>query len=258
MPQQRPRASRAPLSPAVEPVAGIDLEFRPASYMADAGPVEAILQQIAGEERRRLVREKLTRPPGADDADVAEWLLQDRLSHAERALLGQLHPRFMGGEYLPERGGTEVEIARVSLQSSTGDVYSLCARRVGSRWHYRVYDEYEGTFQCAPATSRRPLTLRQLIHLLDTVEGNEIDTRGQGLVCCWPAWQQENGESPREAIEFVSVSSEVYPTLEAYYEARLEAWAAEYEEEDEDFDEDDERAEAADEALDGDDASGVA
>lgn len=230
MSQQRPRASRAPLSPAVEPVAGIDLEFAPASYLADAGPVEAIVQQIAGEERRQVVRAMLTRAPGMTDAEVDEWLLQDRLSASERVLLGQVHPRFMGGEYLPERVVTEVEIARVSLESSTGDVYSLCARRVGSRWHYRLYDEYGGTFRLAPATSRRPLTMRQLIHLFDTVEGDELDTLGQGLVLCWGAWQLENGAAPREVLSFVSVSSEVYPELGAYYEGRLEAWAARYEE----------------------------
>lgn len=239
MSRPRRRAPRAPLSPAVEPVAGIDLDWQPASYLADRDPVEAILQGIAGEERRAIVREMLTRTPRLADDEVAEWLLQDRLSDSERLLFGQLHPRFMGGEYLPERAGTEVEIARVSLESSTGDVFSLCARRVGSRWHYRLYDEYGGTFELTPASSRRPLTLRRLVHLLDTVEGGEIDTLGIGLVLCWAAWQQENGTAPREAISFVSVSSDVYPTLGAYYEGRLEAWAAAYDEEDDSPDADD-------------------
>jgi hypothetical protein len=261
---------RTPRKPQVEAVEGIDLEWQPSSYHADLGPVEAILQGIAGEERRAMVREKLTRTPRPGDRDVEEWLLQDRLTEEERVLLGQVHPRYMGGEYLPERSTGEVEIARVSLQSSTGDVYSLCARRVGSRWRYRLYDEYGAKFCLTPATSRGPLTLRQLVHMLDTVEGDEIDTLGQGLVFCWPAWQQENGDSPREAIAFVSVSSEVYPMLEAYYEARLEAWAAEYEEEDDSEDEDEiedgdeqqgeevEEEEEVEEARGGDEVDGAA
>ncbi len=226
------RSNRPPRKPNVDAVEGIDLEWRPTSYVADLGPVEAILQGIAGEERRAIVREKLTRTPRPEDGDVGEWLLQDRLSAEERVLLGRVHPRYMGGEYLPERASGELEIARVSLESSTGDVYSLCARRVGSRWHYKLYDEYGAEFELTPATSRHPLTLRQLIHLLDTVQGDELDTLGQGLVMCWGAWQRENGEDPRESIDFVSVSSEVYPMLGAYYEARLEAWAAECEAED--------------------------
>jgi hypothetical protein len=39
-----------------------------------------------------------------------------------RSALGRLHPSFMGGEYLPDRRDTEVEIARINIDSTTSDV----------------------------------------------------------------------------------------------------------------------------------------
>lgn len=61
----------------------------------------------------------------------------------------------------------------------------MLARRSRSRCHYQLVDEYNGDFSLMPATSREPLTLRRLIRLLDTVEG-DIETNGAGLVLCWP------------------------------------------------------------------------
>jgi hypothetical protein len=42
-----------------------------------------------------------------------------------RSALGRLHPSFMGGEHLPDRRDTEVEIARINIDSTTSDVTSV-------------------------------------------------------------------------------------------------------------------------------------
>jgi hypothetical protein len=76
----------------------------------------------------------------------------------------------MGGECLPNYGRQEVEIARIELTSTTLDVISLRARPLGPRIKYRVVDEYQTEFQLPQETSRRPLSLRQLIRFLDSVE----------------------------------------------------------------------------------------
>jgi hypothetical protein len=227
MPRARRRPRRPSLRPDVPAVPGIDLEFRPASYVADAGPVGAIVQNIAGEERRALVRDLLTGELQAGDGEVPDVLLQEHLSTPDRVMFGHAHPRCMGGEYLPAYDGIEVEIARVVLQSSTQDVFSLRARRTRTRWVYRLLDEYDSTFTLTPATSRRPLTLRRLVHMLEGAQSDELETGGDGLVLCWAQQQLDYGDSPEDAIDFVSVSSEVYPTLGRYFDARLQAWADE-------------------------------
>ena len=49
---------------------------------------------------------------------------------------------FMGGEYLPPVKKGEVEIARISLESVSGDQISVRARRSGGRISYSIVDEY--------------------------------------------------------------------------------------------------------------------
>src|SRR5262249_4767409 len=73
---------------------------------------------------------------------LEKWILAESVTEAERVALGQHHPALMGGEYLPGYQDEEVEIARVSLQSTTGDVISIRARRDRGAIRYRVVDEY--------------------------------------------------------------------------------------------------------------------
>jgi hypothetical protein len=50
----------------------------------------------------------------------------------------------MGGEYLPNRKDTEVEIARININSTLSDVTSVYAKAGKNRIYYRVVDEYNG------------------------------------------------------------------------------------------------------------------
>jgi hypothetical protein len=70
----------------------------------------------------------------------------------------------MGGEYLPNTKDQEVEIARITIASTTQDVTSVYARQAGKRILYRVVDEYGGSSLLGKAvrTSQQPLTLGQL------------------------------------------------------------------------------------------------
>jgi hypothetical protein len=79
-------------------------------------------------------------------------LNNDSLDEEARRSLGQIHPSFMGGEYLPNYRRHEVEIARIELQSTTSDVISLRARGTGLRIKYRLVDEYQTDFgrACGP------------------------------------------------------------------------------------------------------------
>lgn len=222
--------------PFVTPYSGIDLDFRPTSYCADHTPVAAVVQNITGTHRREVVALHMSPEAGALLGEVDEALLQDTVAPDVRIALGQMHPTFMGGEYLPDYHAGEQEIARVEVDTSTGDVLSLRARRTRTRYVYRLVDEYEASFDITPTTSRYPLTLREVIHLLDTASSDELWT-SSGVVRCWPESRVENGEEPEDVLDGVEVSSEVYPMLGRYYRKALAAWAAELSEDEGDGEE---------------------
>jgi hypothetical protein len=223
------------LTTRVPEIAGIDLEFRPTSYWDDLDPLSSIVQNIKGQNRREMARDLIAGGLDAELGPIESDLLEDALPDAHRLALGQIAPSFMGGEYLPDYIPGEVEIARVVLESVTRDVYSLRVRRgrPGARLRYRLVDEYEATFVLNPASSRRPLSLRALVHLIDTAQSDAVETLGESFPEGFLAWQRENGE--RVDASFVSVESIHYPELGSYYRQRLDAYAdalnAEFEEE---------------------------
>jgi hypothetical protein len=87
----------------------------------------------------------------------------------------------------PDFKGNEVEIARVSLDSVKGDIINIRPRFDAGRVHYWIMDEYEGetVFHYAPTDSAGPLTLDELVALIDgvTAEGMYPDG-GSGLTKC--------------------------------------------------------------------------
>lgn len=66
------------------------------------------------------------------------------LHEEDRRALARLHPSLMGGEYLPSRQETEVEITRINIDSTTSDVTSIYAKTGKKRIYYRVVEEYGG------------------------------------------------------------------------------------------------------------------
>jgi hypothetical protein len=122
-----------------------------------------------------------------------------------------------------------VEIARVSIKSTTGDVFSVRARRAADGIAYRMVDEYETTYLLAPHASREPLTLAELILLIERVgrdgsgQSGEVgegytDSHRNGNL--YP----ETAERCRQLLRFVTVDSEFYPDLAACFEAGAERW----------------------------------
>jgi hypothetical protein len=200
---------------------GIDLGYRPQSYFWPIGHDTHVIAAIKGERRRQAIRK-------AYDADRVTPLdalyASPTLSEADRRALGRLHPSFMGGEYLPDRRETEVEIARINIDSTTSDVTSVYAKASKDRILYRVVDEYNGDTLSEKRTrsSKRPLTLGELIEF---------------FLAAWPLQEVlEMNELDREGAQaFSRPSSEFYPQFAAAIRARIDGWYPEAEQqEDED------------------------
>ena len=199
----------------VVPIPGIDVAFRPKSYFWPLGLDTHLLARIKGAERKAAVQ-KLIDAGGLDD--IPSFLRQSGLSAEERQAFGRIHPACMGGEYLPSLSRTEVEIARITIASTTQDVTSVYARRGKNRIYYRVVDEYEGQTmsQKTRRTSVRPLTL------------GELESFFNGA---WPIfgvlahnfWRY--GFVLEDMLAFTKVESEFYPQIDDLYERRIEVWA---------------------------------
>lgn len=211
----------------------IDLKFRPASYSDFSDPVAVTLNGINGQMRREMVRDMLT-AEGEQRTEYDELLgtiepdiLEERADPSFISNLSSLGgPTWMGGEYLPRTRRNEVEIARVVLQSVTMDVFSLRARWSGGRYHYRVVDEYASAFELPRRTSRRTLTLDQVIEILEMGYSPEWTSHESGLVQLWWEQQRENGYDLDKCVAFAWIESEIYPELPAWYEERASAWKA--------------------------------
>jgi hypothetical protein len=165
------------------------------------------------ERRRNAIRH-------AFDADrvspLDELFATPTLPDEHRLALGRLHRSFMGGEYLPDRRDTEVEIARINIDSTTSDVTSIYARPGKDRIYYRVVDEYQSDTLTETRTrsSKRPLSLGELIEF---------------FLAAWPLREVlEGNELGREAAQdFTRPSSEFYPQFEAGIQAGIDGWYAE-------------------------------
>src|SRR5208283_4886036 len=94
--KEAPMTLRVPLSLPSRP--GMDLTFRPASYWPGAGIRLAVLGNILGEVRRRLVQQALE--PGSGDFPPAA-MLRPELAPGDRDALWNIDPICVGGEYLP-------------------------------------------------------------------------------------------------------------------------------------------------------------
>lgn len=188
----------------------IDYAFRPASYFWPITRETHLIAAIKGERRRNVVRDAYAN----NTADrLSGHYTVPVLAEQDRRALGAVHPSYMGGEYLPNRQETEVEIARINIHSTTSDVVSVYAKAGKDRIAYRVVDEYDGETlsEKTTRTSKCPLTLKQLVAfflrawaLRDVLEANELDLD--------------------DALAFTCPSSEHYPQFAAAIRAEIVDW----------------------------------
>lgn len=138
----------------------IDLDYRPDTYFRPQKLERYLLSRIKGAVLRKKLQALFA---AGGHAEVRALLTADGISATDRKALEVVHPMFMGGNYLPDTEDGEVEIARISIKSTTYDVTCVYARPEGGAIHYRVVDEYGGeTLQgTAEARTGKPMTLGQ-------------------------------------------------------------------------------------------------
>jgi hypothetical protein len=212
----------------------IDLEYRPATYWPAAENREQRLSRISGKARRDITRSALETGGIGELNTIGPEVSAETLGERERQAWGAIHPAFMGGEYLAPLAQDEVEIARISLRSTTSDQVSVRACGHDGDIRYRVVDEYETGYELTISTSAEPLTLAQLVTLMDSA-GHPDDIYGPGLIRNHWEYNLEFSD-PQVAVDFVSIESAFYPALTSYYSEEASRWIERCEEPGEGFD----------------------
>lgn len=198
-----------------------DLNYRPDTYWPDELNQEQLLARIPGQVRRDIARQVMAED---GDAGLNAVAANEDFNEVDRRDWGMVHPSCMGGEYLPQLGHDDVEIARISLKSTMADQISIRAARVDGRIRYSVDDEYETEYELAFTESEMPLTLGEVIGLIDGSKHPESDMPGGLLTSHWEN-MIEWGESLDKAIDFASIESAWYPQLTKYYEQVAIDWS---------------------------------
>lgn len=191
----------------------IDQGYRPARYFGPARLESHLRSTIKGSERRDMVATILR----DGDVPLPVGLAEPSLSDDARVSWGAIHPSMMGGEYLPDRRGRELEIARITIQSTTQDVTCVYAFQGRGRLRYRVVDEYDG--DCLQGRVRRtsslPLKLGELTDF---------------LLGAWDLFQvlemnfSQGDSSLDDALAFFRGESAFYPDFDALVRSRVKTW----------------------------------
>ena len=191
-----------------------DLDYRPRTYFWPLGLKPHPLSSIKGANRRSLIAGVLAEDL---DADIPPVLLQPALPDPLRQYVGRLHPSGMGGEYLPDLIPDEVEIARITIASTTQDVTCVYARQVEDAIALRVVDEYEG----GTLSSKRgrkypgPLSLGELTKFF-LRRWNLLDVLQMNFEGEW--------DRSEEVLRFFWASSDFYPEFDDLLRYRVRKW----------------------------------
>ena len=184
-----------------------EMDFKPI-YFGPANLRQHFGSRIKGELRRQKAMEM------ADDCDFDESIMAPELKNTDREDVAAIHPSLMGGEYLPSFMEGEVEIARVTLASTMMDVTSIRVRKVDGKYNYRIVNEYEYQFDFEPKTTDTPLSMRELIGVIDQC----------GLVTGPRQMNLPGANSLEDVYNFATVTSVFYPNLERHYFEEAQAW----------------------------------
>ncbi len=186
----------------------IDLDYRPAGYFGPQSLEDYVLSRVKGALVKARLRELLA---SNEHDEVARVLREHGVPEEECRALGSVHPLLMGGNYLPGSDSGEVEIARIFIRSTTGDVTAVYARMAGPQIHYRVVDEYEGDTLEGKTTceSTQPLTLGELYDFFTSAwafhEVLDINFEGDA----------------GRMLDFFVAESDFYPQLDALCRVRV-------------------------------------
>jgi hypothetical protein len=141
----------------------------------------------------------------------------DQLPFAEGTGISRIrNPHFDVGEFLPTPKKGETEFARISLASSTGDVFSLRIKKEKKSYVVTIVDEYNTEFIDYENKYDQIPTQGEVFDII-TDMNNEPDSQPY-----WLAIIEQNGlDSIEQITDFIQIDSNIYPDLNELFEDYL-------------------------------------
>lgn len=201
--------------------AAFDLSYRPKSYWLFSDPAKKELATVNGERMRFTA--------AADAAGLSPSAYIASVAPGEGPCIGASPAALISGQFLPPSHRGEVEIARIAYESTLGDVVSVRARWFRGKIRYRITDDFVGDrnkypYGFAPRSSVEPLTMGELIGIIDEVVDPWADGRAGLVLSFVEEMYRRDGAEPDDCMRFVNVTSPVYPRLGAWYRKALRDW----------------------------------
>ena len=135
---------------------------------------------------------------------------------AEPGTSGIRRPHFDVGEYLPVSKKGEIEFVRISLASTTGDVYSLRIKKAEKSFVVTIVDEYNTEFIDYKIEYEQITTQGEVFDII-TDMNNEPDSQPY-----WLAIIEQNGfDSIEQITDFIQIDSIIYPDLNELFKDYL-------------------------------------
>lgn len=188
----------------------MNLKSRPKTYFGSKELETYLLSRVKGAAVRKQLRQLLDK---SEPAQRAQILAQAPLTRADRKILGSLYSASVGENDLPNVGEGGIEIARVSLKSTTGNMRVIYARLEAGAIRYRAVDECgrDGLQGPAETATTEPMSLGELYDF---------------LLRAWPLMDvldSKFGDDLESALGSLSVHSELYPHLDTLLRRRVRA-----------------------------------
>ena len=199
-----------------------DMDFRPHSYWGSRSLTAHLLSSIKGEERRRIVKAFIEKHGEDNLPDIS--LTKDKLTDSERDLIGRLGPHYMGGEYLPDTIDDEIEIARLTMLSTTQDITSFRARKVKDKIIYSIVDEYDNEFEHSIKSRKKPLSFKEVLKFIDEAWGIGFSDYPSVYGGARQFNYEESGDDPEEHWDFETIDSSYYNQLYEWYNIQNWIW----------------------------------
>jgi hypothetical protein len=138
----------------------------------------------------------------------------------DRRIVDAVTPTF-SRRYLPVQPEGSAEIARTSLASVTSNQMVVYARKTSRNIRHSIVDEYDSLISKPYHLQKDPLSLGELIRLIDgSASPGGIGTGGMVF-----RHLDANYDGHEEDLKgLVKVVSAFYPDLRPYYEAMIDAW----------------------------------
>ena len=127
--------------------------------------------------------------------------------------------------------GRDSVIASIALpQTVHHDIILVKVRKTSGTYRYRIVADDGVTYPSNPKVSDHPLSLAELVAMIDGASGAGYDDQPVGLTSVFRDENLENSpdDGPGAFLDFVVVTSKYYPELERWYKDEAKEWLADH------------------------------